>query len=71
MKRFAIGKHGSPQAPDEARDESRRLLALEARGEDPAGAKAASKRVPIVTELAQHYVTEHVESKRSRLARRN
>jgi integrase len=64
MKRFTIGKHGSPWTPDEARNEARQLLALVARGEDPAGAKAASKRAPIVAELVQRYVTEHVEAKR-------
>src|SRR6516162_9025036 len=46
LRKMTIGKHGSPWAPDEARVEARRLLALVAHGKDPAGAKAAVKAAP-------------------------
>jgi integrase len=64
MRRFTIGKHGSPWTPDEARNEARRLLARVARGEDPAGSKAALRVAPTVVELAMKYITEHIEAKR-------
>jgi integrase len=64
MKRFTIGKHGSPWTPDEARNEARRLLIRVARGEDPAEAKAALRRAPTVAELALKYIAEHIEAKR-------
>ena len=42
VKRFTIGKHGSPWTPEEARTEAIQLLRLIADGTDPAAAKAAA-----------------------------
>src|SRR6516165_10421838 len=64
MRRVTIGKHGSPWSPESARSEAKRLLALAAHGRDPAGAKAAAKNAPTVGELAERFLTEHVETKR-------
>jgi integrase len=64
LRKLTIGKHGSPWTADEARAEARRLLGLVAHGKDPAGAKAAAKAAPTVSELAQRFLTEHVEAKR-------
>jgi len=64
LRKLTIGKHGSPWTADEARAEARRLLVLVAHGKDPAGAKAAAKAAPTVSELAQRFLTEHVEAKR-------
>jgi integrase len=64
MRRVTIGKHGSPWTPESARSEAKRLLALAAHGRDPAGAKAAAKNAPTVGELAERFLTEHVETKR-------
>ena len=64
MRRVTIGKHGSPWTPETARAEARRLLALAAHGKDPAGAKAAAKGAPTVSELAAKFLTEHAEAKR-------
>jgi integrase len=64
MRRVTIGKHGSPWTPETARAEAKRLLALVAHGKDPAGAKAAAKAAPTVTDLAQRFLAEHAEAKR-------
>jgi integrase len=64
MRRVTIGKHGSPWTPESARSEAKRLLALAAHGKDPAGAKAAAKNAPTVGELAERFLTEHVDTKR-------
>jgi integrase len=63
VKRFTIGKHGDPWTPDEARQQARKLLADVSRGQDPALAKAASKRSPTVAELARRFLDEHVAVK--------
>jgi integrase len=64
MRRYTIGKHGSPWTPDEARAEAKRLLGLVAHGKDPAGAKGAAKVAPTVSELAARFLAEHAEAKR-------
>ena len=64
MKRFTIGRHGSPWTAETARAEAKRLLALVAQGKDPAGAKAAAKAAPTVAEFAARFLAEHAEAKR-------
>ena len=44
LKRYTIGKHGSPWTPDAARLEAVKLLGDIAKGTDPAEAKNALKR---------------------------
>ena len=39
LRRYTIGKHGSPWSPDEARTEAEQLRGLIAKGTDPAQAK--------------------------------
>jgi integrase len=64
MRRYTIGRHGSPWAPDQARAEAKRLLAMVAAGKDPAGAKIEAKAAPTVAEFAARFLAEHVEAKR-------
>ena len=64
MKRFTIGKHGSPWTAETARAQAKRLLALVAQGKDPAGAKAEAKAAPTVAEFATRFLAEHAEAKR-------
>jgi integrase len=64
MRRYTIGRHGSPWTPYTARAEARRLLGEVARGKDPAGGKAEQKAAPTVAELAEQFMTEHAEAKR-------
>jgi integrase len=64
LKRYTIGKHGSPWTAETARTEAKRLLALVAQGKDPASAKAAAKAAPIVAEFAMRFLAEHAEAKR-------
>jgi len=59
-----IGRHGAPWTPETARAEALRVLGEVARGADPAGAKAAAKAAPTVTELAARFLAEHAEAKR-------
>ena len=61
LKRYTIGKHGSPWTPDEARTEAARLLRLVADGIDPGAAKAelrTPKQVPkdTVREVAADFI---------------
>jgi integrase len=64
MRRYTIGRHGSPWTPYTARAEARRLLGEVAHGKDPAAAKAAKKMAPTVAELAEQFMAEHAEVKR-------
>lgn len=43
VRRYTIGRHGSPWTPDTARTEARRLLGLVAGGTDPAAEKSAAR----------------------------
>ena len=60
---FTIGKHGSPWTADLARREAKRLLGLVASGQDPATKKAVARTAPTVAELADLFLSEHVEAK--------
>ncbi len=46
LRRYTIGKHGSPWTPEEARREANRLRGLIAAGIDPAEDKGGSARWP-------------------------
>ena len=64
MRRYTIGRHGSPWTAETARVEAKRLLALVAQGKDPASAKAEAKAAPTVAEFAARLLAEHAEAKR-------
>ncbi len=51
-----IGRHGSPWTPETARTEAQRLLGEVAKGEDPAGDKAAQRRAATVAQLCAEYL---------------
>jgi integrase len=53
-----IGRHGQPWTPDTARAEARRVLGLVASGDDPAGAKQATRHAATVTELCDRYLAD-------------
>ena len=57
VRRYTIGKHGSPWTPDGARIEAERLLGMVADGKDPAGDRAADKAALTVSELCDLYLT--------------
>jgi integrase len=59
-----IGRHGAPWTPETARAQALRILGDVARGDDPAGVKAAAKAAPTVGELAVRFLAEHAEAKR-------
>ena len=65
MRRFTIGRHGSPWTPDMARDEAVRLLGQIAEGKDPADARAEAKRNISVSQLCDLYLAEGCETKKS------
>ena len=46
MKRYTIGRHGSPWTPETARAEAKRLLGMVAARQDPAGAQGRGERSP-------------------------
>jgi len=64
VRRYTIGKHGSPWTPDLARAEARRLLSLVAQGQDPAADKAAAKAEMTVAQLCDLYVAEGCATKK-------
>jgi integrase len=66
VKRFTIGKHGSPWTPDKARAEARRLLAIVGAGHDPAAEKAARKAEMTISDLCDLYVAEGCATKKPR-----
>ncbi len=65
LRKFTIGKHGSPWTPDLARTEAKRLLGLIASGEDPAEHRAGQRRILTVSELCDLYLKEGAAHKKS------
>jgi integrase len=61
-RRLTIGKHGTITV-DQARDRARKILAAVHDGRDPAGEKQAFREAPIMNELLDRYLTEHVGKK--------
>ena len=59
---FSIGCHGSPWTVETARREAKRILGAIAGGADPATARDIAKGAPTLDELANRYITEHVEA---------
>jgi integrase len=63
-RRLTLAKVGT-LTPDEARTLAKKTLGSVAHGADPAAQRAADKRASTVAEVAQQFLTEHVEAKRS------
>jgi integrase len=63
LRTLTIGRHGSPWTPDTARAEARRLLGIVETGADPAADHALRRAAPTVSDLADRFSAEHVESK--------
>lgn len=61
---ITIGRHGSPWTPDTARKEAQRLLGTIAAGKDPSAERKTGKHAPLVRDLAETFLQEHVEAKR-------
>ena len=59
---FSIGCYGSPWTVETARREAKRILGAIAGGADPATARDIAKGAPTLDELANRYITEHVEA---------
>ena len=63
-RRLTLAKVGT-LAPDEARTLAKRMVGSIAHGADPAAQRAADKRASTLAEVAEQFLTEHVEAKRS------
>ena len=63
-RRLTIGKVGT-LTPDEARTLAKKMLGSVAHGADPAAQRAADKRASTLAEVAEQFLTEHVEAKRA------
>lgn len=64
LRKYTIGRHGSPWTPDTARREARRVLGRVAGGADPAAERACDKKAGTVGQLCDTFLAEHVEAKR-------
>ena len=64
LRRYTIGRHGSPWTPDMARNEALRLLAEVRQGADPADEKRAREAGLTVSALCDRYLTEGCERKK-------
>jgi hypothetical protein len=66
VRRYTIGKHGSPWTPEQARREAQRILGEVAAGKDPAkqrrDAHRAEKEAPNVRQVAEQWLAEHVSA---------
>jgi integrase len=63
-RRLTLAKVGTI-TPDEARTLAKKILGSVAHGADPAAQRAADKRASTLAEVAEQFLTEHVEAKRS------
>jgi integrase len=63
VRRFTIATVGKI-APEDARARAKVILGSVAHGRDPAGQKTTERAAPTVAELADRFMTEHVEPKR-------
>jgi integrase len=63
-RRLTLAKVGTI-TPDEARTLAKKTLGSIAHGADPAAQRAADKRASTLAEVAEQFLTEHVEAKRS------
>src|SRR6266496_834330 len=61
LRRYTIGRHGSPWTQEEARAEAARLLAQAVRGIDPADAKHADRTDITFATFAERYLKEHAD----------
>jgi Arm DNA-binding domain len=64
-RRVTLGVVGT-LTPDEARKLAKATLGAVAHGLDPAALKAADRRASTLKEIAEVFLTEHVEAKRKR-----
>jgi integrase len=63
-RRLTLAKAGTI-TPDEARTLAKKTLGSVAHGADPAAQRAAEKRASTLAEVAEQFIVEHVEAKRS------
>ena len=63
VRRYTIGTVGKI-APEGARARAKVILGYVVHGQDPAGQKTTERTAPTVAELADRFMTEHVEPKR-------
>src|SRR3954466_12430843 len=63
VRRYTIAAVGK-LAPERARAKAKVILGSVAHGHDPAGQKTTERGTPTVAELADRFMTEHVEPKR-------
>jgi integrase len=61
LRRYTIGRHGSPWTAEEARSEAIRLLSLVVRGIDPADAKQDDRADITFAAFAERYLSEHAD----------
>ena len=63
VRRFTIAAVGKT-TPEAARRQAKAILGAVAHGRDPAGERAAERGTLTISELADHFMAEHVEQKR-------
>jgi integrase len=63
-RRITLARVGT-LTPDEARSLARKTLASVAHGADPAAQRAAEKRAATLSDVAERFLADHVEAKRS------
>jgi integrase len=61
IRRYTIGRHGSPWTAEEARKQAVQLLASVVRGIDPADAKREGRADVTFAQFAERYLVEHAD----------
>lgn len=64
LRKYTIGKHGSPWTAEEARDEAERILGRVALGEDPAAERMDDRKAETVADLIERFLKDHAEDKK-------
>ena len=63
-RKFVIGSYGSPWTPEQARKKAEAVLLEVRNGGDPAAVKRELRSAETVADLAERFLSDHVEAKR-------
>jgi integrase len=64
LRTYTIGRHGSPWTPDQARQETVRILTLVRQGKDPQHLRMKARAAESVEAVARHFLADFADTKK-------